>query len=195
MTAKKDIRDLLFRYRSYTPLPLVALMLLFADPTAQSFLWGLPVTAAGELIRLWGVSIAGNETRVTGAVGASQLVTSGPFAYVRNPLYLGNIMLYLGMGIASFALFPWLQAGAALWFVFQYSAIVSLEEEFLREKFGERYRRYAAAVPRFLPGGRPYRDPGGFQPGLSWSRGLRSERRTLQAILLLTAALVVRGLV
>ncbi|HLF14104.1 MAG TPA: isoprenylcysteine carboxylmethyltransferase family protein [Bacteroidota bacterium] len=195
MNAKHDIRRLLFRYRSYTPLPVIILMLLFAQPSAASVLWGLPVAAAGEMIRLWGVSIAGSETRVTGAVGASQLVTSGPFAHVRNPLYLGNVMLYLGMGIASFALFPWLQAGAALWFVFQYSAIVSLEEEFLREKFGERYRLYAAAVPRFLPDGRTYRDPGGPQPELSWSRGLRSERRTLQAILLLTAALVVRGLV
>ncbi len=195
MTPTRDIRETLFRYRSYTPLPLVALMLLFAAPTASSFLWGLPVAFAGELLRLWGVSIAGSETRVTGGVGASQLVTSGPFAWVRNPLYAGNILLYLGLGVASYALFPWLQAGAGLWFAFQYSAIVSLEEEFLLEKFGGRYRRYAEAVPRFIPGLRPYREPGAAQPLLSWSRGLRSERRTLQAIALLTAAIIVRGLV
>ncbi len=195
MSANRDIRALLFRYRSYTPLPLVALMLLFAAPTARSFLWGLPIAFAGELIRLWGVSIAGSETRVTGGVGASQLVTSGPFAWVRNPLYVGNILLYLGLGVASFALFPWLQAGAGLWFAFQYSAIVGLEEDFLLERFGEQYRRYAAAVPRFIPALRPYRDAGAPQPILSWSRGFRSERRTLQAIVLLTAALVIRGLV
>jgi protein-S-isoprenylcysteine O-methyltransferase Ste14 len=195
MSANADIRGLLFRYRSYTPLPLVALMLAFAEPSARSFLFGLPLVAAGEMVRLWGVSIAGSETRVTGGVGASQLITSGPFAYVRNPLYAGNMLLYLGLGIVSMALFPWLQAGAALWFAFQYSAIVSLEEDFLLEKFGGRYRRYREQVPRFIPAGRAYRDPEASQPGLDWSRGLRSERRTLQAIVLLGAAIIVRGLV
>jgi protein-S-isoprenylcysteine O-methyltransferase Ste14 len=193
MSTTADIRALLFRYRSYTPVPLVALMLLFARPTVASFAWGLPLALLGEMIRLWGVSLAGSETRVTGGVGASQLVTSGPFARVRNPLYAGNILLYLGMGIASNALFPWLQAGALLWFVFQYSAIVSLEEEFLGKKFGDEYARYAGAVPRFFPALRPY-GGGGPQPALSWSRGLRSERRTLQAIVLLTVALAVRGM-
>lgn len=190
-----DMRDFLFRYRSYTPVPLVILMLIFAQPSIASFACGLPLAFAGEFLRLWGVSIAGSETRVTGGVGASQLVTSGPFAFVRNPLYVGNVLLYIGMGIASYALFPWLQAGAALWFGFQYSSIVALEEEFLVEKFGDRYRRYASSVRRFLPSFSPYHDPEGGQPVLSWSRGLRSERRTLQAIVLLSAALVVRGMI
>ena len=189
-----DIRQMLFRYRSYTPVPLVLLMLLFARPSAASFAWGLPLALAGEMLRLWGVSLAGSATRVTGGVGAHELVTSGPFARVRNPLYLGNMMLYIGMGIASNALSPWLQAGALLWFAFQYSAIVSLEEGFLRSKFGDDYARYCAAVPRFLPSLHPYGGGGGAQPELSWSRGLRSERRTLQAFVLLTAALVVRGM-
>jgi protein-S-isoprenylcysteine O-methyltransferase Ste14 len=193
MSAAADIRGLLCRYRSYTPIPLIVLMLLFARPTAASFAWGLPVALLGEMLRLWGVSLAGSATRVTGEVGAIELVTSGPFAHVRNPLYLGNMLLYLGLGVASNALFPWLQAGALLWFVFQYRAIVSLEEDFLRGRFGDEYARYCAAVPRFVPSLRGY-DAGGPQPELSWQRGLRSERRTLQAIVLLTAALVVRGL-
>lgn len=192
MRPQTDIRRWLFRYRSYTPIPLLALMLVFADPTPASFLWGLPLALIGEGARLWGVSLAGSATRVTGDVGAIELVTSGPFARVRNPLYLGNILLYLGMGIASNALFPWLQGGSLLWFVFQYSAIVSLEEDFLKERFGDDYARYCAAVPRFIPSLRRY-DGGGPQPALSWSRGLNSERRTLQAIALLTAALIVRG--
>jgi protein-S-isoprenylcysteine O-methyltransferase Ste14 len=193
MKTAADIRQLLFRYRSYTPVPLVLLMLLFARPTAASFAWGLPLALLGESIRLWGVSLAGSATRVTGEVGAIELVTSGPFAHVRNPLYLGNMLLYLGMGVASNALFPWLQAGALLWFIVQYSAIVSLEEDFLRTRFGEEYARYCAAVPRFVPSPRGY-EAGGPQPELSWLRGLRSERRTLQAIAALTAALVVRGM-
>jgi protein-S-isoprenylcysteine O-methyltransferase Ste14 len=193
MNGAVDIRKLLFRYRSYTPVPLVLLMLLFARPTPASFAWGLPLALLGEAIRLWGVSIAGSATRVTGEVGAIELVTSGPFAHVRNPLYLGNLLLYVGMGVASNALFPWLQAGALLWFVFQYSAIVSLEEDFLRTRFGDEYARYCAAVPRFFPLPRRF-DSGASQPVLSLPRGLRSERRTLLAIALLTAALVAREL-
>jgi protein-S-isoprenylcysteine O-methyltransferase Ste14 len=187
------MREWLFRHRSYTPVPLVVAMLLFARPTAASFAWGLPLALLGEAIRLWGVSLAGSSTRVTGEVGAIELVTSGPFAHVRNPLYLGNILLYVGMGIASNALFPWLQAAGLCWFAFQYSAIVGLEEDFLRTRFGEEYERYCAAVPRFIPSPRRY-DAGGIQPELSWARGLRSDRRSLQAIVLLTIALLVRGM-
>ena len=194
MKGGSGVREFLFRYRGYTPVPIVILMLLFARPTAASFAWGLPIALLGEAIRLWGVSLAGSATRATGGVGAIELVTSGPFAYVRNPLYMGNLLLYLGMGIASNALSPWLQAAALLWFFAQYSAIVSLEEEFLVGRFGEEYTRYCAAVPRFLPTFRRY-EGGEPQPGLSLGRGLRSERRTLQAMALLTIALVVRGIV
>jgi protein-S-isoprenylcysteine O-methyltransferase Ste14 len=186
-----DLRDLFFRYRSYTPVPLVLLMLAFARPTLLSFAIGLPVALAGELIRLWGVSIAGSETRVTGGVGASRLITSGPFSFVRNPLYLGNILIYLGLGVASMALFPWLQGAALVFFVIQYRSIVSLEEEFLVNKFGDEYLRYREAVPRFLPDGRSFGGGPTAQPEVSWRRGFTSERRTLQAIGLLTAALLV----
>jgi protein-S-isoprenylcysteine O-methyltransferase Ste14 len=189
-----DFRTAFFRFRSYTPVPLVILMLIFARPSVSSFLWGVPVAISGELLRLWGVSIAGSETRVTGGVGASQLITSGPFAYVRNPLYVGNMLLYIGFGIMSNALFPWLPAAALLFFLVQYSAIVSAEEEFLAGEFGDRYERYRAAVPRFVPSFRKY-DSGDRQPSLSWGRGFSSEKRTLQAIVLLTTALVIRGLV
>jgi len=192
--AGTDIRDLFFRYRSYTPVPLIVVMLLFAEPTAMSFAVGIPVTAAGEFIRLWGVSIAGSETRVTGGVGASLLITSGPFAFIRNPLYVGNILIYTGLGVTSMALFPWLQGAALLFFAIQYRSIVSLEEEFLSGKFGDEYRGYLAAVPRFIPDGRKFPGATAGQPDLLWGRGLRSERRTLQAIVLLTAALILIGL-
>lgn len=187
-----DFRTSLFRLRSFTPVPLIVLMLIFARPSAASFLWGLPLAAAGEFLRLWGVSIVGSETRVTGAVGATQLITTGPFAHVRNPLYVGNLLLYTGMGIMSYALFPWLQAVALGYFFLQYRLIVSLEEEFLTGRFGESFERYRVAVPRFVPTFRKYRGEEG-QQALSWRRGMRSEKRTFQAIVLLTAALVLRG--
>ena len=101
-----DLRQRLFRYRSYTPIPFLVLMVLFAAPTATSLATGILVVGAGEFLRLWGVAIAGSETRTTGAVGGTYLITRGPFAYVRNPLYVGNMLLYVGIGVMSNALFP-----------------------------------------------------------------------------------------
>jgi protein-S-isoprenylcysteine O-methyltransferase Ste14 len=186
-----DIRQLLFRYRSYTPIPFLILMVFFAAPTASSLATGLALVAAGEFLRLWGVAIAGSETRTTGSVGGTYLVTRGPFAYVRNPLYVGNILLYAGVGVMSNALFPWLTVGAVLYFLFQYSRIVSLEEEYLRSAFGEDFARYCSHVPRFFPALQPFDGGTHEQPEIDWKRGLLSERRTFQAIGLIALVLVI----
>ena len=85
-----------FTYRSYTPIPFVVVMLVFAYPNIWSLTAGFIIALAGELIRLWGVSWAGSETRTTGGVGGTYLIVSGPFAHLRNPLYLGNILMYTG---------------------------------------------------------------------------------------------------
>ena len=126
----------LFKYRSYTPIPFLVAMLIFQEATPASLITGFAVAVVGELIRFWGVSWAGSETRTTNEVGGSNLVISGPFAYVRNPLYIGNILIYLGLGIMSFALFPYLQLGALLYFSFQYHFIVKEEENYLHKTFG-----------------------------------------------------------
>lgn len=187
-----DFRDQVFRYRSYTPLPFLLLMVLFAHPTPVSLIAGLVLVVAGEVLRFWGVSIAGSETRTTGSVGGTYLITTGPFAYVRNPLYIGNIVMYIGVGIMSMALFPWLQIVALAWFILQYSLIVSREEEFLTQRFGEEYTAYCAAVRRFLPRLTPYRSSAPPPKRFSFAEGLDSERRTLQAIILVVLLLVVR---
>lgn len=185
-----DFRQRLFQYRSYTPIPFLLVMVFFAHPTVMSLIVGLATILGGESVRLWGVAIAGSETRTTGPVGGTFLITTGPFAYVRNPLYVGNMLIYFGVGIMSNALFPWLALGALAYFIMQYSFIVSLEEEYLRTTFGETYERYCVAVPRFLPGISGYSASGNREPELAWRRGLISERRTLQAIGLLTAVLL-----
>ncbi len=56
---------------------------------------GFLVLSSGEFLRAWGVFYVGAETRVTHRVGASKLVTSGAFGHVRNPLYVGNILIYV----------------------------------------------------------------------------------------------------
>lgn len=186
MSEPSDIRRWIFKYRSYTPIPFLIVMVVFARPTVASLLAGFAVLLTGELIRFWGVSIAGAETRTTGNVGGTFLITNGPFAYVRNPLYLGNMLLYGGIGIMSMALFPWLLAVAVVWFYFQYYLIVTREEEYLAQRFGEPFDEYRKSVRRFLPRLTPFRSSQPPAKTLDPSEGLASERRTLQAIGLVT---------
>lgn len=186
-----DIRRLVFKYRSYTPIPFLIAMVIFAQPTLISLLCGFAIVVLGEAIRFWGVSIVGSETRTTGTVGGTYLITNGPFAYVRNPLYLGNMLMYAGVGVMSMALFPWLFVGAMVWFFLQYAMIVSTEEEYLAERFGEAYEHYRRHVRRFVPRLTPYVAPTPPAKRAHVSVGLASETRTLQAIGLVTLLLVV----
>jgi len=163
-------------------------MLLFAHPTGVSLAVGFLIAALGESIRFWGVSYAGSETRTTGRVGGTKLVTSGPYAHVRNPLYLGNILLYAGVGVMSNALEPYLQIGAVIYFWFQYSAIVTLEEEYLAGTFSE-WNDYQRSVPRFIPRLSSYTSGSTLMPDNS--RALRSERSSLLAFGSITCILIV----
>jgi protein-S-isoprenylcysteine O-methyltransferase Ste14 len=179
-----DIRQKIFSFRSYTPLPFLFIMILFANPSGWSIILGLVIAFCGEILRLWGVGYVGGETRTTGPVGGSKLVTNGPYAYVRNPLYLGNMLIYLGFGIMSMALFPYLQIIALGYFLLQYYLIVTLEEEYLSCRFGDEYMRYFRSVPRFIPRLRRYKYASSFR--FNFGEAIRSERRTLQAFFLVT---------
>ena len=186
-----DIRQRIFEIRSYTPIPFILLMLIYAKPTPASIVVGLLLAMLGELIRFWGVSIAGTETRTTGPVGGTNLITDGPFAYVRNPLYVGNMMMYVGVGIMANALMPYLIIVAYSFFVFQYTMIVLREEEYLHGAFGDEFERYVQNVPRFIPRLTPYVGVHSFHRDPDIARGLQSERRTLQAFSVLTLVIIV----
>lgn len=181
----------IFTYRSYTPIPFLVVMLIYQEATLESLIIGFVVSLIGEAFRLWGVSVAGSETRTTGAVGGTFLVVTGAFAYVRNPLYLGNILLYLGIGIMSMALFPYLQIVALAFFYFQYRIIIAQEEEYLVQTFGSQYDDYKKNVPRLIPRFTAYKNPGVEQPEYNIKKGLISETRSLQAFVLVTVILVV----
>ncbi len=174
------IASTVFKYRSYTPIPFLIVMFFYENANVWSLIIGFLIALCGELIRLWGVSWAGSETRTT-TVGGSHLIISGPFAFVRNPLYVGNILMYFGLGVMSYALFPYLQIVALLYFFIQYHLIVNEEEEYLRKTYGESYKNYVENVPRFFPRITPYKVENHPQPDFSLKAGLRSERRTFQA--------------
>ncbi|MCX7798359.1 MAG: isoprenylcysteine carboxylmethyltransferase family protein [Melioribacter sp.] len=185
----------IFKYRSYTPIPFLILMLIFQKATIISMITGFIIVLIGEFFRLWGVSYAGSETRTTGNVGGTYLVISGPFAHVRNPLYFGNILIYTGIGVMSMALYPYLLIIAIIFFIWQYQTIIKEEEAFLRNKFGKYYEDYFNSVPRWIPTFTKYKNNNIEQPPFNFKAGLKSEKRTLQAISITIFLLIILYLV
>lgn len=127
----------------------------FGRPSALSIALGLPIAIAGELVRCWAVGYSGVTTRGN-VVEAPRLVSGGPYAYVRNPLYLGNFITATGFAIAFTGknaaparcalVLGSLAAMAAV-----YATIIPHEEAFLRSEFGDEFDRYCERVPRIVP--------------------------------------------
>lgn len=191
----QGISSILFKYRSYTPIPFLILMLVFYNANIWSLLIGFVVALTGESIRIWGVSWTGSETRTTGAAGGTFLIISGPFAYVRNPLYIGNILLYLGLGIMSFALFPYLQILAICFFLWQYHLIIKYEEKYLRNKFKNDYTDYIRNVRSIVPRITPYKNSAVDQPPFNLKAGLVSEKRSMQAFIGISLVIIIIWLI
>ncbi|MBN1825924.1 MAG: isoprenylcysteine carboxylmethyltransferase family protein [Candidatus Eisenbacteria bacterium] len=176
----------LYRHRSLTPLPLVLLLLLFARPSAPSLAFGLPPVLLGETIRLAALRHIGGASRST-RMGAERLVDTGPYAWVRNPLYAGNLFLSAGLAVCSGVV--WLPPLLLLLFVLQYGPIIAAEEEEMARRFPEEWPAYARRVPRILPG-RP-RVGGRGEPS-GWTQAIRTERRSLTSVALLLGFLIFR---
>lgn len=188
----KNLGNILFKYRSYTPLPFVFLMILFMNPTLLTIIAGFLILLIGESIRIWSVSYAGSETRTTSGVGGSNLVTQGPYAIIRNPLYWGNIMMYAGIGIMSNALFPILLIVAVVYFTFQYYLIIFNEEGYLRITYKENFETYCSLVHRFFPF--PKSLPVEIKSNLKFDlkEGLKSEKRSIQAAIIISIIILLK---
>jgi protein-S-isoprenylcysteine O-methyltransferase Ste14 len=117
--------------------------LVFSQPAPRLLAAGAMVALVGLLLRGYAAGCLDKNRR---------LAANGPYAYTRNPLYLGSLIMGGGFALAgsSWAL------GAAFFalFVLVYWPVMRREAEFLRRQFGETYTRYALAVPFFLPTGR-----------------------------------------
>jgi len=186
------LADLLFRIRSFTPIPFIAIALYWAQIRPAFIVIGLLLAILGELLRINSVRYAGGATR-TRNVGAPSLVTSGPYARVRNPLYVANMMIYTGFALASGSLFPYLPVVAFMYFYFQYYMIVKLEEKTLDKLFGAEYTDYRRRVPGLFPClfGVNIRN----RPNLRLTEALRNEKSTLIGFTLVWLLLAVRLLV
>ena len=187
-----DIRQFFFKYRSYTPIPIAILIIYFASEQKPYYLLGLLMLLFGESIRVWAVSYAGGKTR-TRKVGAPALCTSGPYAFTRNPLYLGNMFMYIGIALVAGApniIFMILIIFS--FFMIQYTLIVSLEEETLTNLFGEAYINYKKNVPPIFPRITPWKNKAETKrtPIL---KTLKTEKRTLQNVFLILALIFLKS--
>jgi protein-S-isoprenylcysteine O-methyltransferase Ste14 len=147
---------------------LVGLLLYFARPTLAGVAAGLVLVILGESVRFWS---AGHLRKTT------ELVTSGPYRYTRNPLYLGRLLIFSGLCVM--ARLPYgihwavLAAGWLVFFGYYLPRKERVEPARLREAHGESYERYRLAVPALFPALRPYPDA----PLQPWSvRRMRRNR-------------------
>jgi protein-S-isoprenylcysteine O-methyltransferase Ste14 len=155
------IGNFFFKYRNWLFIILYLLLFVPSPPLFREhffgvnfFLWpiilGLVITFTGQAIRGATIGLAyiirgGRE----GKVYAEELVTTGIFNHCRNPLYVGNILMLLGVGVLSNSLLY--VAVIMPLFIIIYQAIVLAEENFLRNKFGSSFDHYCSRVNRWLP--------------------------------------------
>jgi protein-S-isoprenylcysteine O-methyltransferase Ste14 len=173
----------MFAQRTWLSAPLaLALLLVHVGEAPRSLavaLAGVLIVGAGEALRLWAVRHIGVISR-TRSDRLGPLVTSGPFGIVRNPLYLGNVLLWVGFAVSARLL--WMAPFIVAVLGFEYHAIVRWEEQLLESRRGEQYRSYAARVPRWWPSWSAPAVAPPPAPPYSWRHTLFSERGTLVAI-------------
>ncbi|HDY75330.1 MAG TPA: isoprenylcysteine carboxylmethyltransferase family protein [Candidatus Marinimicrobia bacterium] len=186
-----DIRNFFFKYRSYTPIPLALMIIYFSMPMLPYLWYGLACLTIGESIRFWAVSYAGGITRTTN-VGAPALCSSGPFAHVRNPLYIGNLFIFSGIVLVAGAPNIWAMLVLTwIFFIIQYALIVDLEEKTLSGLFSDHYEIYKQNVPRLIPRLSSWKNEDNRKP-MAFIKTLKTEKRTLQNMVLIIILILIR---
>ena len=172
----------------FLPLYVIGLALLvFHPPSPEMFGLAMPLIAAGAVLRGWG---AGH------LVKNDRLTTSGPYAHVRHPLYVGTILIATGFGILLGG-WPLLLALALIWpwFAFHYfPRKEETESHRLQELYGERFSRYRNAVPALWPRFRAWCDEesdGASTLARPWAFECYSENNELGTLLAVGAGVLI----
>lgn len=202
-----SLGQVLFKFRSFTPVPvLIALAWLLSRSRAETFggaqldalldVAGVLVALAGQALRFYtlgqvpeGTSGQGNQLE------AVTLNTRGPYAHVRNPLYVGNFGICAGLLLIAND--PWVTLLALAFFFGEYFFIIRAEENFLRSRFGAQFDDFCARVPRWIPRFSPAYE-GQLRQGFDLSRALKKEHNpfaawALGAVILLAWESFARG--
>jgi protein-S-isoprenylcysteine O-methyltransferase Ste14 len=139
----KPYADAVARLRVPGGFLIVAAFAWFSRPGAQSLIVGMSVSIVGLALRAWAAGCLYKDR---------DLATGGPYAFTRNPLYLGTLLVAAGLVIASRSV--WLGVLFATVFAFIYLPVIQLEEQHLQDLFPE-YGAYATSVPALIPRLRP----------------------------------------
>jgi protein-S-isoprenylcysteine O-methyltransferase Ste14 len=140
----KRYADTVARLRVPSGFLIVVVFAWLSHPTAQSLALGVPISIAGLALRAWAAGCLAKNR---------QLATGGPYAYTRNPLYIGTLLVAIGLVIAARNVY--LGILFALVFLLVYLPVIQLEEQHLRRLFPE-YAAYAREVPALFPRLAPY---------------------------------------
>ena len=176
----------LFRYRGFLPVPFILVPLLVpGEQTTRGWLIASLLILAGEVFRMMGVAAAGTVTRRRSR-DVQRLVTYGIFSWMRNPLYVGNLLIWAGFVVGSGVL--WFLPIALILFAIEYTLIVRYEEGVLESIFGEEYLAYKQRTPRWFP--RPPRERSSGQH--DYGEALRSEVSTFAQYAALGVAFYVK---
>lgn len=163
---------MIFRNRGWLPVPFLLVPLLApGGMSTRTTIAAAALMILGEAWRLWGVATAGTVTRRRSR-NVQKLVTHGPFAWSRNPLYNGNFLIWMGVIALSGVL--WFLPVAAVIFAIEYYFIVRYEEGVLESIFGAEYLAYKARVSRWFP--TPPADGSGGE--FFWAEAWKSEIST-----------------
>jgi protein-S-isoprenylcysteine O-methyltransferase Ste14 len=186
-TQAARIGAVLFRNRSWLPVPFLLVALLVpAQPTMRHWIVAAVLIVIGEWIRLAGVAAAGTVTRRRSRE-VQRLVNYGIFGWMRNPLYVGNFLIWMGFVIASGVL--WFLPVAIVIFAIEYTFIVRYEEGVLESIFGAEYLRYKERTPRWFPTPPSARESGEHD----WREAWRSEISTFLQYIALIVAFYIKG--
>jgi len=134
------VSRIIYKWRVRSGLIFALVALVFAKPNLCSLLTAFGLAIIGLALRTWACGNLKKE---------KELTTSGPYKYMRNPLYLGNLILGIAMLIASQSW--WVLAFFLAYFLIFYPVLVNVEKERMSELFPEHYREYSAKVPLFFP--------------------------------------------
>jgi protein-S-isoprenylcysteine O-methyltransferase Ste14 len=192
MTSEAPAGAWLFRYRSFLPVPLALILLLVQIGEADApavIAAGAVIVIAGQSLRLWAVRHIGTISR-TRTTRYGPLMTAGPYAVVRNPLYVGNWLLWTGFAVWSRLL--WMVPVAWLVFFFQYRAIARWEAAFIRSKYPDTYDQYARDVRPWMPRWPPREALAAVAPLHPWREVFFSERGTLLAVVVMATLLTMK---
>ncbi|MFA7255157.1 MAG: isoprenylcysteine carboxylmethyltransferase family protein [Candidatus Omnitrophota bacterium] len=136
----------------------IPILLLCSNMNDHTFRWGIVLIIIGELIRFWALGFVEKK--------GQKLAMSGPYAFVRNPLYVGNF--FLGLGVAVIV-WNWIILVIFLvGFLGIYTGTIRGEEKHLKEMFGKPYEDYCRNVPSCFPRLTPYAAPE--KESFLWSR-------------------------